>query len=398
MVIGGGWLVPGCDAARRTGSPGRPGQPTPLSRAVRAVWVARFHYHTPDDVRTIIRNCAGLGFNTVLWQVRGNGTVMYPSRIEPWAEAYGYKHPGYDPLRVAVDEAHRYGLRIEAWVNVMPGWRGPDAPPIRDQLWHTHPAWFLRDAAGKRQPLYTVDPKTKKKSSFYLILNPCLPEVRRYIGDVIEELVSNYALDGVHLDYVRYAWETTPNARNLYPRDAETLRLYRAAAGKQPDDDRRAWDGWRANQLTLLVARIRRVIDRARPGATLTAAVWSTPQAGYKDYLQNGLAWLRSGLLDAAYPMAYTDRVDAFERYVGAYHADASNRRVVPGLGVYKHQRPDQMVEQLERCRVWGGDFALFSYASLHAVATDREASPEQRAAENRLRALRRSVVRQFPG
>ena len=60
---------------------------------VRAVWVARFHYRYPDDVRAIISNCARLGCNTVLWQVRGNGTVAYRSRIEPWSGEFNHRDP-----------------------------------------------------------------------------------------------------------------------------------------------------------------------------------------------------------------------------------------------------------------------------------------------------------------
>jgi uncharacterized lipoprotein YddW (UPF0748 family) len=270
----------------------------------------------------------------------------------------------------------------------MPGWRGPKPPPIKTQLWHTHPEWFLRDAASKRQPL----------GNFYVILNPCLPEVRSYLTSVIEELVRNYDVDGIHLDYVRYAWETTPNARKLYPRDPTTLNFYRQQTGRHPDDDPRAWDRWRADQLTRLVSDIKHRLHRRRPGATLTAAVWSSPQRGYDDYFQDATTWLRRGIVDAVMPMAYTARLDEFERYIGAYHASAGGARIVPGLGIYKHETPAQIGQQLERCRMWGGDFALFSYDSLHATAGDRAKGGQPRIApaKKRLRQMRTDVLRRF--
>ncbi|MFH1746297.1 MAG: family 10 glycosylhydrolase [Planctomycetota bacterium] len=349
----------------------------PMARPVRGVWVARFHYRTPEDVRTIMRNCAELGCNTVFWQVRGAGTVAYPSRIEPWSAEFNYRDPGFDPLALAVQEAHRHGLRIEAWVNVLPGWRGRKPPPMRDQLWNAHPDWFLHDATGQPQPL----------GDFYVIVNPCLPEVRRHIVSVVDEIATRYAVDGIHLDYVRYAWDTTPNAAQKYPRDARTLALYRRETGKSPDDDANAWRHWRANQLTRLVQDIRDQLARRRPGATLTAAVMANPDSAYYGFFQNGVTWLRSGLVDALMPMAYADRLNQFVADVGAYRQLASGRRIVPGVGIYKHQTREAMRQQLERCRQWGGDFALFSYDSLQGNSAGQE--PQR---------MRREVLGEFPG
>lgn len=392
ILVPGGILV-GC---RSAGGPeakpglglrlGRPA-PWPMQRPVRGVWVARFHYRGPDDVRTIIANCAASGCNTVYWQVRGEGTVSYPSRIEPWSREYNFGYPGFDPLALAVQEAHKHKLRIEAYFNVMPGWKGPTPPPIANQLYFTHPDWFMYDADGRRQPL----------NKDYVILNPCLPEVRRYIAAIVDEIVSRYDVDGVHLDYVRYAWDGTAGAKQNFPRDARTLGLYRHDTGRRPDDDPSAWNSWRANQLTRLVNDIRDIVNRRRPGATLTAAVWRDPRIGYNDYLQNSVAWLRAGLVDGIMPMAYTDKLNQFDADIDAYRQLAGARPVVPGIGVYLHQDADVTRAQLQQCRAWGGDFALFSYESLYPTAGDRSASPATRAAAQRLRYVRRAVLEEFP-
>ena len=80
---------------------------------VRGIWVTRFDYLTKGDVVGIIDNCKRLGMNTVLFQVRGNGTVFYPSQIEPWAEQFDFQDPGFDPLAVAIQEAHQRDMRLE---------------------------------------------------------------------------------------------------------------------------------------------------------------------------------------------------------------------------------------------------------------------------------------------
>ena len=356
--------------------------PLAMPHPVRAVWVARMHYEFADDVRSIIRNCAGLGFNTILWQVRGNGTVGYRSQIEPFFEEFGGRDPGFDPLQLAVQEAHARGLRIEAWMNVMPGWKGETPPTQPGQLYNAHPDWFLYDDQGRRQEL----------NDHYVIVNPCLPEVRAYLASIAGEIAAGYDVDGVHLDYIRFAWDKTPNAQRRFPGDARTLGQYRRETGKAPGDDRRAWDAWRAAQLTQTVADIRRSVLRARPGASLTAAVWGSADRGYRDYLQNGGGWLRAGLLDAVMPMAYTPRVEEFERDIAAYQRLAPGRRVIPGVGIYLCTQADQMASQLERCRGWGGDYCLFSYDSLYATADDRRTAKVGEK-EQRARAMRRSLL-----
>ena len=192
---------------------------------------------------------------------------------------------------------------------------------------------------------------------------------------VIEEIVSRYDVDGVHLDYVRYAWDTTPDAANKYPRDARTLAIYKRETGKRPDDDAEAWKHWRANQLTRLVASIRQMLDRRRPGATLTAAVVRNPRTAYDSFFQNGVAWLRTGMVDALLPMAYSEQLGPFEADIAAYREAVGGRRIVPGVGIYKHTNGEATRRQLARCADWGGDFALFSYESLYPTHQDRQSS-----------------------
>jgi uncharacterized lipoprotein YddW (UPF0748 family) len=346
--------------------------------------VARFHYRTESDVVGIIENCRRLGFNTVLFQVRGEATLAYRSELEPWLLEFGEESPGFDPLATAIRAARERGLRLEAWVNIAPGWFGKSPPRSTEHLYHTRPEWFLYDESGARQAL----------SEHYVILNPCLPEVRTHIIGVIRELVQRYAVDGVHMDYVRYAWDLTPDAKNRFPYDPATLAAYGRATGRAPKDDLAAWAHWRGNQLTELVAGIRSMLAQAQPDTELTAAVWGDATAGYRDYLQNASGWLAAGLIDAAYPMAYRTDVDSFRRNIEAYHG-ASSGRVVPGIGVYRLDRDQQFIEQLEACRSWGGDFAVFSYESLMPTFRDRTRSKPDAVLEKQ-RGSRRSVLKSF--
>jgi len=312
--------LPGCVGPERHASARR----AAVTRPTRAIWITRFDYRTADDVRRIIANCADLGLNTLLFQVRGNGTAFYRSALEPWADELGGRDPGFDPLELACKEAHARGLMLHAWVNVMPAWRGTTPPSDPNQLYLKHPDWFWYDQHGARQAL----------SSFYVSLNPCLPDVRRYLADVCGDLVARYPVDGLHLDYIRFPNEppATPADSGIdYPRDARTLALFLAERGATPESDPAAWSRWRADCVTRTVREIGDAVWRRRPRLPLTAAVGPVPDRALAHHFQDGRRWLREGLVDALLPMNYTDEVDLFDKRLTPYLADSIGP-IIPGI------------------------------------------------------------------
>ena len=95
----------------------------------RAVWVSYLEWARMDfsseaafraDIAALMDNCAALGLNTVLAQVRPFGDALYESSLFPWSHlctgAQG-QAPGFDPLDVLITEAHARGLSLEAWIN-----------------------------------------------------------------------------------------------------------------------------------------------------------------------------------------------------------------------------------------------------------------------------------------
>jgi uncharacterized lipoprotein YddW (UPF0748 family) len=284
------------------------------AEGIRAIWVTRWDYRSARDIAVIMENCRRAGFNTVLFQVRGNGTAFYRSKVEPWADELGGRDPGFDPLAVACREAHRRGLAIHAWVNVAPGWRGKAPPQNRRQLYHARAEWFWRDESGRREPL-----------GWYSNLNLCWPEVRAYLAAVMHEIVARYPVEGLHMDYIRFPneWNAAyPAGARVpdYPRDPRTLGLFRQASHRTPDQAPAQWDAWRTQQVDETVREISRAVRKARPGVALTAAVGADPAVAKKkrrrvpDELRGGSGVIRrtAGALDEwPEPRAGRDRRDA---------------------------------------------------------------------------------------
>ena len=71
-----------------------------------------------DTVDAVCANCASNGMNNIFVHVRSHNDAIYPSAIYPWStEMLSGYDPGFDPLAIFVESAHRYGLKIHAWIN-----------------------------------------------------------------------------------------------------------------------------------------------------------------------------------------------------------------------------------------------------------------------------------------
>ena len=336
-----------------------------MREPVRAIWVTRGDYRTADDVKRVIKNCDEGGFNTILFQVRGNATAFYDSPYEPWAEQFDFKDPGYDPLKLAVAEAHARGVDLHAWVNVMPAWRGEDPPSDPSQLYNAKPEWFWYDQNGNRQKL----------SWFYVSLNPCRPEVREYLVKVFSDIAKRYDVDGLHLDYIRFPNEppATPQGSDLdYPRDARTLALFKADTGETPDSDPNGWTAWRREQVTKLVREIRAGLNKTRPGVALTSAAASAADRARVRYFQDAQEWLREGLLDAVMIMNYTGDPEQFAARNEPWTKVETEAKIVPGLSFGRMgDKSDEEVnatvqQEIETAIQQTGNVCVFAYSSLY--------------------------------
>ncbi|MFN7019926.1 MAG: glycoside hydrolase family 10 protein [Phycisphaerales bacterium] len=352
-------------------------------RPFAGLWITRFDYKTPDDIRTAIDRAADTGFTDVLFQVRGQADAYYRSALEPWGEELfkglppNTSDPGFDPLAVAVERSRQRGLRIHAWVNIMPLWKGTTPPRDPRHPYHTRSEWRLRDAANKSQPL----------NDHYVIVNPLIPSVHDHIVAVCRDIVMRYPIDGLHMDYVRFVSDSMKDPA-VYPGDARSIALFEEATGKKfaTPEGKAAMRDFKRDRITDLVRRLKREAAGARPGVEFTAAVWRRPDLARDTYLQDAALWLREGTLDRALPMIYTKDDAQFTSDLAAWAAAAPPpARIAPGVGIYL-QAPGATGPQFRTMaeRKTAG-FALFAYDSMFETSNPLQnkspASVAERAA-----------------
>jgi uncharacterized lipoprotein YddW (UPF0748 family) len=326
------------------------------AREVRAVWVTRWDYKTEEDVRNAVRWASALGFNRIFFQVRGRADAFYRSTLEPWGEELGGRDPGFDPLRVALDEARARGVDLDAWINVMPGWKGSRSPRNPQHILHRHPDWFLVDQRGERH---------LKSANEYTILNPCLPEVRAYLEKVVQDIAGRYPVGGIHLDYVRFIGRGG-KAGHDFPYDPRSLALFKRYSGGAPFDRRGAWDKWRRLAINTVLHRLAKAARTSRPGCRVSVAAIQDFNRARDGLFQDVVTWQKEGWVDEVYPMTYVRSPSAFAGKVRAVLGHGLEGNVFPGVGAYLHTTVEETVRQIEVTRAVGTrGFAVFAFANL---------------------------------
>lgn len=352
-------------AALASRSPAREVRQTALDKEApfrRALWVTRWEYKSPEDIEKICYNAASARFTDVLFQVRGAGTVCFKSPYEPWGHELSGRgiegvgiDPGWDPLAAAIKEGHRRGLRVHAWINVMPGWGSDVSPPKSvGQLYTRRPSWFMVDASGRRMT----------PAGFYAFLDPGLPEVRQYLALLIGRLVQDYAVDGVHLDYIRYPFPDEAGREFSFHPDA--VAVFRKRTGHSPQDDPEAWSAFKREQIAATIRGIRKAINENRPSAELTSTTIANRERALKMGGQDAQAWLDEGLVDAVVPMAYVQEdMDRFLVLTQPYFNPKRHNQVWVGIWPRESNNPGY-IDQVRVCAAnQAAGVAIFSYGEL---------------------------------
>jgi len=285
----------------------------------RALWVSRFEYNSPGDIAAIVAKAASANFNVIYFQVRGQGDAYYRSDLEPCAirlcGTLGNGYPPYDPLEIAIREAHARGIQLHAWLNALTGWAAPkvnnaafcsllveSAPGSPRHMLLAHPEWVMTERDGTPMDCYT------SQQPEYAYVSPGIAGVRNHLARVAADVVRRYPVDGLHLDRIRY-----PGPAWSY--DEPSLSAFRARYGRSPGSGGDAdWARFRSEQINATVRAVFDSITAVRRGVILSAAVWPIydrrafgwpSSSGISDFYQDTRAWAAGRYLDVAAPMAY---------------------------------------------------------------------------------------------
>ena len=309
-------------------------------RELKGVWVASvFGIDYPAKATTddktlrgeavkILNNIADMGFNTVYLQVRPCSDALYKSGIFPWSQyltgTQGLAPAGgFDPLAFFIEEAHKRGLELHAWLN-----------PYRVTAVPEDNALLSRNNPALKHPELTVLHTDDK-----IYYNPGEPAARQLIIDGIAEILENYNVDGIHLDDYFY-----PGGEFA---DQKTFEKYGGGYTNIAD--------WRRNNVTTLIRDIQAKVREIKPNAAFGISpfgIWANKGShplgsdtrgneSYTRQFADTRLWVKEGYLDYIMPQLYWSIGFEIADYRTLLRwwtdtASGTNVKLYIGLGAYR--------------------------------------------------------------
>ena len=233
------------------------------------------------------------GCNAIIFQVRPECDALYESALEPWSyyltgEQGSRPYPYWDPLQWMIDQCHRRGMELHAWINPYRAKTKVAHPNARNHVIVQHPEWT-----------FEYDGLT--------LLNPALQECRDYICEVVRDIVSRYDVDGLHIDDY------------FYPYPAPGVRI-----PDQADFARNSYGisdlgDWRRHNVDLFIEQMYKTVHETKPWVKVGISPFgiyrnkkNDPDGSRTNGLQNYdelyadvLLWDRKGWMDYCVPQLY---------------------------------------------------------------------------------------------
>ncbi len=327
----------------------------------------------------ILDKAKSLGFNMIVFQVRPTADAFYKSDYFPWSQCLTGtqgKDPGYDPLAFWVDESHKRGIDLHAWINPyrLSNRGGGDKPDM---------SLFSDDHPAKKHPDWVIAYADKK-----MYFDPGIPECREYIVAAGVEIAKKYDVDGIHIDDYFYPYPAS--AKNAEGKDVvvpfpddksfdafgddfiRENKLQNAFAQEQRS-------AWRRNNVNLMIKELHDGIQKIKPDVQFGISpfgIWrnkaNDPDGSDTSGLQSYDAlnadtkfWIEHGDIDYVTPQLYWNigyQVADYEKLLkwwSALVAKNPNVRMYVGQAAHRvggkegtpWEGSDEIVRQIEMNR-----------------------------------------------
>ena len=291
-----------------------------INAEIRSVWVLPWDITTEKSIDEVIATAVSCNQNELLVEVRyradalfdtSKGAYLYPN---PEPKSYILEDASFDPLAYILKKAHQKGLAVQAWVVVFNATPREQSYIQQNYIYNNHKDWITYNFNGSQM---NID----RQSGYFI--DPGIPEVQEYLLNILGNLAGGYPeLDGIHLDYIRYP----ESDLGFHP---VSLARYNEYCQNQEEI---TYNEWRIMQVTNFVENAYFQLKEINPALQLTAAVFPDIAEANVDYAQDWQSWLKKGIIDRVYPMAYDVQYAKFKKQLEQINLLQMKEKIVIGL------------------------------------------------------------------
>ncbi len=308
-----------------------------------------------QEISKLIDSAKELQIDTLFVQIYRANKAWFRSKVGDSASYQAaMQEVGEDPFTLLIQEAHKNGIEVHAWLNLLSLSDNPNAK-------------ILKKYGPK---ILTQNGKKKKKLEDYKIDNQYFLEpgdlrVRKELSKMVAEIVRAYPdLNGLQFDYIRYPDKDPP-----YGYTKMNMTRFKKAAGvKRIDEDSKAWKDWKRDQVTSLLKELIAKARTVRPEIQISTTGLMPYSRALHEGFQDWKYWIESGLVHFVTLMCYNKDTSKFEEYILNAKENSGNfENVNLAVGTYVFVRaPEKFKRQFELCEHSGSrGCVIFHYGSL---------------------------------
>lgn len=315
----------------------------------RALWNHSGLGAYPGDWERSAKELANAGINIILPNMAWGGLAHYDSTVLPKSKKFAEYG---DQISQCVNAAHKNGIEVHVWKIT----------------------WNLEGAPKEFVEKMRKEGRTQVSAEGNPInwLCPSNPENVKLELNAITEIVQNYKVDGIHLDYIRY-----PGSHACYCTEcrdrfivASKQKIQKWPADVLPGTGKHslAYKDWRVEQITRLVRLIHKRVRAIRPEVKISAAVFGGYPSCVTSIGQDWIAWAKAGYIDFVCPMNYTEDDKYFtDLLVNQLDLMPKGVSIYPGIGATASNSlltADAVIGQIHLARFLGASgWAVFDYS-----------------------------------
>ena len=334
---------------------------------VRAIWLDRgtlVKAGSEEGLKVVFDRLAKAGINTVFLETVNAGYPVYPSKVAPQQNPL----TRWDPLRAGVKLAHERNMELHAWC-----WMFATGNRRHNVILNQPPS-FPGPVLAAYPDMAMTDRKGQLLDKHETWLDPANNKARDYLKRLLKEIVTEYGVDGVQLDYIRYPFQrkasfgysATSRSRfqqltGVDPLDIDSTKDYSLA---------KMWREFKTNQVTSFVAEVSQELRQANPKIILSAAVFPIERTQRLSLIQQDWeTWAEQGLIDVVVPMTYSLETKDLKELIEPNLMQVNNSNapvlLLPSLMV-KGLTQVKLRDQLQAVRdLPSGGYSLFAVAYL---------------------------------